>query len=114
MHPATTGQTDTPAYCWIIDIDHDPDTAQPEGTNLNAKGVMGGANADVTLLDGETERFRLLDDDGNVYYEGRIAGDYEGFEPLYDFGMPNAGAVSIQYFKGTTTEVVTKEIWEEL
>ena len=43
--------------------------------------------------------FRMLDDDENVYYYGRIFGDYEGFEPTnnHDFGMPYSGCVDIQY-----------------
>jgi len=43
-----------------------------------------------------TMRFRMLDDDGNIYYGGRCTPDTE-FEPLWDFGMPNAGAVTIQF-----------------
>ena len=39
----------------------------------------------------------MLDDDRNLYYKGRISGDYDGFEPLDDYGMPNAGATIIQY-----------------
>jgi hypothetical protein len=39
----------------------------------------------------------MKDDDGITYYEGEIYGDYDGFEPLDDFGTPNAGAVSIWY-----------------
>lgn len=41
--------------------------------------------------------FRIYDDDGTLYYEGVILGDYSGFEPLDDFGRPNAGAVDIAY-----------------
>jgi hypothetical protein len=46
----------------------------------------------------QAERFLLLDDDGEIYYGGIIQGtDYEGFEPLDDYGTPNAGATEIQY-----------------
>jgi hypothetical protein len=41
--------------------------------------------------------FRMYDDDGELYYAGTIWGDYDGFEPLDDFGMPNAGCTSIRY-----------------
>lgn len=43
--------------------------------------------------------FRMLDDDGEVYYQGLYVGpdDETLFAPLDDFGMPNAGAVVIQY-----------------
>ena len=108
MHPACNPQRFTSRYCWIIDKDHIAEEGDEEGTNLNAVGMMGGALADPRHLEGETERFRMLDDDEVLYYEGRIGGDYEGFEPLDDFGMPNAGAVSIQYRNQDDTG------WEEI
>jgi len=40
--------------------------------------------------------FRMFDDDGVLYYAGLIWGDYDGFEPLDDFGMPSAGCTEIQ------------------
>jgi len=48
---------------------------------------------------GKGEKFRMFDDDMNLYYEGRITGGYDGFEPLDDFGQPNAGCTSIEYLK---------------
>ena len=84
-------------YCWVIDVDYiaTPDHEAP--SNLNAVGMMGPNKANPELLKGVTEVFRMLDDDRNVYYQGRIAGEYDGFEPLDDFGTPNAGAVHIEY-----------------
>jgi len=43
-------------------------------------------------------KFRLLDDDGEVYYVG-YSGNSSSFSPLDDFGMPNAGCTDIQYFE---------------
>jgi len=43
-------------------------------------------------------KFRLLDDDGEVYYKG-FSGNNSSFSPLDDFGMPNAGCTDIQYFE---------------
>jgi hypothetical protein len=42
--------------------------------------------------------FRLLDDDGNVYYEGRSndRDSEKAFEPL-DWAMVHAGCTAIQY-----------------
>lgn len=40
--------------------------------------------------------FTIYDDDNNCYYQGMIYGIYNGFEPLYDFGMPNAGCTYIK------------------
>jgi len=51
----------------------------------------------------ETIRFRMLDDDGEIYYLGTMTTDDPGGEcllaPLDDFGMPNAGCTSIQIHK---------------
>ncbi len=47
-------------------------------------------------------RFRLLDDDKEVYYSGRMItdGSEEGaFAPLYNYGLPNAGCVTIQIWE---------------
>lgn len=87
--------------------DEDDKAANPEGkSNLHAKGLIGPRNAsdrdEARLLAGEGVPFRLLDDDGNVYYYGRrleesdADEDYLGepeLAPLDCFGTPNAGAV---------------------
>lgn len=79
-------------YAWVIDYDH--------LDNKNVK-VLGPRNISAKLEDelehGKGEQFRLYDDDGELYYSGRIVGFYDGFEPLYDYGQPNAGAVRIDY-----------------
>lgn len=81
--------------------------ARPEGkSNLYAKGLIGPRSAseadEARLTAGEGVAFRLLDDDGNVYYYGRrleesdADADYHGepeLAPLDCFGTPNAGAV---------------------
>lgn len=91
-------------YAWRIDKDYIPEDDCPEGYNPNAPGVTGPRDAPANLLidldAGFGEKFRLYDDDGELYYAGRIVGDYDGFEPLDDFGEPNAGAVDIRYRKG--------------
>ena len=43
-------------------------------------------------------KFRMLDDDGMVYYVG-YSNDSSSFQPLDDFGMPNAGCTDIQYLE---------------
>jgi len=48
-----------------------------------------------------TEQFRLYDDDGNLYYEG-VSSDStseRAFDPLDDFGTPNAGCTTIRYYR---------------
>ena len=60
-----------------------------------ANGVEGPRNAGSGIQD-NAAKFSLYDDDGICYYEGVIYGDYSGFEPLDDFGMPNAGCTCIK------------------
>lgn len=47
-------------------------------------------------------RFRMRDDDGELYYSGVCS--KEDFAPLDDFGLPNAGAVTIEYLNPRTGE----------
>lgn len=79
---------------WIIDRDFIADTNAQPGTNANAVGVAGprGYAGDGSEL---ACQFRIRDDDGEIYYEGRA--DSETFDPLEDFGTPNAGATHIEY-----------------
>ncbi|NOR56995.1 MAG: hypothetical protein GQ474_00550 [Sulfurimonas sp.] len=46
-----------------------------------------------------TYKFRMLDDDDEVYYIGysNDCDSEKAFQPLDDFGMPNAGCTDIQY-----------------
>lgn len=105
-----TKQTYAP-YGWIISEDLIP----LEGKE-SERGIVGPANIDPAIekhlqdkLEGKENRnanyglkapiskFRMSDADGEIYYVGYIAGEYEGNEPLDDFGLPNAGAIYIQY-----------------
>ena len=53
------------------------------------------------------QKFRIFDDDKILYYEGVMSPECN-FEPLDDFGMPNAGCVSIHIWNSK------KDIWEIL
>lgn len=46
-------------------------------------------------------KFRLYDDDDNLYFEGSSDDrDSEaGFDPLDDYGMPDSGCTYIQYLQ---------------
>jgi hypothetical protein len=61
----------------------------------SAVGTKGPSNLNSEVR-GNAARFSLYDDDGNCHYEGIIYGEYSGFEPLDDFGMPNAGCTAIK------------------
>ena len=86
-------------YVWITTKDN---------IDSEAVGTIGPSDAPEEL-DLETikkhpsvERFRLLDDDGEIYAYGLFI-DFtygetvHGFEPLDDWGAPNYGATSIEY-----------------
>ena len=64
------------AYRWEITTDLIDD---------NLVGVKGPSGCDEKITENKAQ-FRLVDDDGEVYCRGFIYGDYEGFEPLDDFG----------------------------
>lgn len=116
---------------FLITKDKIADEDAAEGTNSNAVGVTGpstASDADVARLKaGEGKRFRLLDDDGEVYYYGRwleqddCTADYEDgmfgqdgeFSPLDCFGAPNAGCTELQYDNGKK-DAKGKVVWETL
>jgi hypothetical protein len=78
-------------YRWKITKDH----MEPDGSQYSAKGTEGPARLDPNVTDNPA-RFSMYDDDGVCYYEGMLYGDHDGFEPLDDFGTPNAGCTSIK------------------
>ena len=78
-------------YRWIITKDRCDGDA--EG---NSKGVEGPRGLDKTLKTNPAH-FSLWDDDGDCMAEGMIYGDYDGFEPLDDWGMANWGCTGIKY-----------------
>lgn len=92
-------------YAWIIDEDH----LDGEGT-----GTTGPRDAPAELLTkltgtSEGDKFRMYDDDEELYYSGRLLGDDPSlFEPLDDYGTPNAGCTEIRYRNDE------KGVWETL
>lgn len=94
-------------YAWLITSD----TLNVGDDGIPSReGWEGPRNAPSALLSrlrsGEGHRFRMLDDDRNLYYSGLFldaAGntthslDGNAFGPLYDLGRPDAGAVIIEY-----------------
>lgn len=85
---------------WVITEDHgvcnDCDNATPEQIEQIKK-------------DGFTDHFKMYDDDGELYYSGysKPLNDVDGFEPLDDFGMPNAGCTEIKYRNATSGKYET-------
>ncbi len=75
-------------YRWKITKDH----LTKEGEESYAVGIEGPSDLDESITSNATQ-FALYDDDKNCYYEGMLYGDFDGHEPIYDFGMGYAGAV---------------------
>ena len=91
---------------WVITKDLIGDASAPQPSNLYAVGMVGPRGAKLTAEEiashPQGRRFRIRDDDGELYYEGIMVvapedGEDAGFRPLWDFGMPNAGATAIEY-----------------
>lgn len=72
----------------LIDNGHSKGVIGPSGGHLNAEEITATGRP-----------FRMLDDDGEVYYHGLYVGpdDETLFAPLDDYGTPNSGCTSIQY-----------------
>lgn len=73
-------------------------------------GITGASNASPSLYEAVKTpgphriRFRMYDDDGTYYYGGFLAYDPDltgylepSWQPLEDFGMPDAGCARISY-----------------
>ena len=91
-------------YAWIITKVNE-EFVSPKLIRLN--GPRSHAmNLNKVLKTGKT--FRMFDDDGIWYATGKICGDYEGFEPLDQWGTPGLGATSIKYFNSQSKK------WETL
>ena len=63
---------------WTITVDHIAGEIEPGGAG-NAVGLVGPRGATLThkqiINHPEGKRFRMLDDDGILYYEGFLIGD---------------------------------------
>ncbi len=90
----------------MITADHFAD----QRSEVGVAGPSTATDAQLAQLRGDTgHRFRMLDGDGVVYYEGLFLGDSDAeaaFGPLDDFGTPNAGCTSIEYWRDTKWEVL--------
>tara|TARA_R110002095_G_scaffold194739_1_gene173147 strand:- start:247 stop:516 length:270 start_codon:yes stop_codon:yes gene_type:complete len=74
-------------YNWAITKDY-----ISNGTELGLTGPHNKSRHTANELN-----FRMYDDNDELYYAGTIWGNYDGFEPLDDFGTPDAGCTSISY-----------------
>lgn len=99
VHPLF-GTCDAPAYAWIITRDSITPKDE-EGYATGSAGPRWATDADIARAREEGEPFRLLDDDGEPYYYGRVwygegVTEDDG-NPLDDFGAGWAGCTRMQY-----------------
>lgn len=104
-HIETLLSIDTGTYGWIADV-WPTIEGMSEGVEPADHVEMGpediSAELTARLKAGEGRVFRCLDDDRNVYFEGRLIieredpDDETDFHPLYDLGE-GYGCVDIQY-----------------
>ena len=68
--------------------------------HLDDMNVLIRSNDSVKIADCP-HIFRILDDDGILYYTGYSStkDDEDAFRPLDDFAQPNDGATEIQYLE---------------
>ncbi len=82
---------------WIITKDHIPDGSDRTGY----KSPSFPQDLDPNSL---PIKFRMYDDDGNLYYEGRMT--EADFEPLDDFGRPDAGCTELRFLNNNQWEIL--------
>ncbi len=80
-------------YRWIVTQDFIPTTIQ--GNTIDRVGTEGPRNVDLSIISNPVN-WVTYDDDDNPVYAGIMWGDWEGFEPLDDFGMGDAGCTGIK------------------
>lgn len=85
---------------WIITKDHLND----EVVEVLGPSIITDKEIEI-LKKGKGKSFRLYDDDHTLYYSGKLIGEDE-FEPLDDYGTPNAGCTTIEVFENGKWEQV--------
>lgn len=81
---------------WIVTKDYIGSDTVGEVRDVSVVGPRSVSDElAARLCAGEGVRFKMYDDDNELYYEGRAINC--DFEPLDDYGTPNAGATSIWY-----------------
>jgi hypothetical protein len=69
-----------------------------------AVGLTNTKKAAIMQLSEFPYQFRMYDDDGNLYYEGRMT--ELDFGPLDDYGMPNAGCTELWHLNDGKWEMM--------
>lgn len=81
---------------WYISIDKICDGSDEGQFNCNFRDGVNTLERCKKMKN--KVKFRMSDDDGEIYYYG-YSNDSSSFDPLDDFGMPNAGCTDIEYYE---------------
>ena len=81
-------------YTWIVTRDSVLGDSSDAVGRIGPKGAANRARFDKVIIDGE--HFRMLNADSQPQFSGYILGEYQGSEPLDDYGMTN-GCSIIEY-----------------
>lgn len=84
------------SYTWVITKDAIVGEASEVVGRIGPSGATGRLPFSEVIQQGE--QFRLLNPWGRVEFSGFILGEYQGLEPLKDFGEEQ-GCVDIQYLR---------------
>jgi len=88
---------------WYVDRDYIGPDADPELSLPSRVGTRSESWTRAMKDDEQCVRFRLLDDDGNVYYGGYLVESEDGEtagSTLLEWGMHDAGAVALEIREG--------------
>jgi hypothetical protein len=81
-------------YTWIVTRDTVLGDSSDAIGRIGPPGATGRARFDQVIVHGE--HFRLVNGKGEPQFVGYILGEYEGGEPLVDYGE-SADCVAIEY-----------------
>ena len=81
-------------YTWIVTQDSILGDKSDAVGKIGPSGARNRARFDTIIAQGK--RFRLRNGSGDVVFVGYIVGQFEGPEPLEDYGLDN-GCAKIEY-----------------
>ncbi len=81
-------------YTWIVTRDAVLGDSSDAVGKIGPKGEKDRERFDKVILNGA--HFRLLNEDNQAQFTGYILGDFQGLEPLIDYGRDN-GCSRIEY-----------------
>ena len=80
-------------YAWFVSHGAIVEDSSGSGGQIGPRGAKNLARFDIVINNGR--QFRMLDENGESRYPGRIQGTYSGREPLEEYGREK-GCVCIE------------------